>query len=176
MKSLLVAAVLLVAAIGTPRAQPSPSPIDSRAAELRDGITVLIAMAKQSDQAAVDATRRLEAVRAAVGGEAPSAAPPAQPAPVVTPPVVSSPPRRGIERAAAPVKTVWDFSPVAAALFDPVAAARHRHADAAGHRLGRVGAAQTHRHCRAPERRGHSQHRREELHGSDGTKRRGTRR
>lgn len=122
MKRWLIGAALLVAAIGTPRAQPSPSPMDSRAAELRDGITVLIAMAKQSDQAAVDATRRLEAVRAAVGGNAPAELPQSSPQniPQNIPASGASETdsrRVGIERASAPVKSVWDFSPVAAALI-----------------------------------------------------------
>lgn len=119
MKRLLVGAALLVAAVGTPLAQTPPSPMESRAAELRDGLTVLIAMAKQSDQAAAEATRRLEQVRAAVGGDPP----PAPPAPVVAPtppqPVVAPPLRMGLERAPAPptTKSVWDFSPVVAALI-----------------------------------------------------------
>ena len=122
MRSWLIGAALLFAAAGTPRAQPPPSPMDSRAAELRDGITVLIAMAKQSDQAAAEATRRLEAVRTAVGGEAPTAptaTPEAQPSRQDQPDTTLARVRIGIAepRASAPAKSVWDFSPVAAALI-----------------------------------------------------------
>lgn len=118
MKHLLVGAAMLVAAVGTPRAQTPLSPMESRAAELRDGLTVLIAMAKQSDQAAAEATRRLEQVRAAVGGDAPPVPPAPVVAPATPPPVVGPPLRMGLERPPSPAtKSVWDFSPVAAALI-----------------------------------------------------------
>ena len=200
---LVIVAALLVAAAGTPRAQP-PSPMDSRAAEVRDGVDTLIAMAKQSDETAAEANRRLEAVRAAVGGNAPAEMPQSgaaklpQNIPAATARATSGQSRAASDADQIHPKTRSDGresgqnaakngraespSQIRLGLLagrgraDPVAAARHRHADAARYWLGGVGAAQAHRHRRAPERRGRSQQCREKLHRRDGTKRRGTRR
>jgi hypothetical protein len=119
MKCWLIGAAMLMAAVGTPRAQPPQSPMESRAAEVRDGVDTLIAMAKQSNDTAAEANRRLDLVRAAVGGDGPMAAPAPEPEALQPTPHTERARAALIAEplASAPVKSVWDFSPVAAALI-----------------------------------------------------------
>ena len=84
--------------MGASQTQAATQSLAALSTELQDGLGALIAMAQQADQRATDATKRLELMRSAMGGD-------------------TTLEGRPTTASIAHTQSVWDFSPVAAAII-----------------------------------------------------------